>query len=214
VGAVAAATPCNGHTRYLGHRDIHTLLPSVGSTLRSNFQPAQCTRLERLNLRLARPAARSETASAQLSTCCSRPLFFFPARVGGCRLPSWQRGLGGHTWLHVQCSGGCCFLGWHYAGTHGRLVRDRPLRNSISGGAQAGGSIVVTADPKQSFSSRLVLPDPASLKREDVLCPCFFAICRSVDAAASAGGEDVTAGPNGKPEAQSLALMTNGVTSL
>jgi hypothetical protein len=27
VGAVAVATPCNGHMRYLGHRDIHTLLP-------------------------------------------------------------------------------------------------------------------------------------------------------------------------------------------
>jgi hypothetical protein len=65
VGAVAVATPCNGHTRYLGHRDTHTLLPSVGATLRSNSQPAHGTS----NLMPCAAAAASPTPSLGLLAC-------------------------------------------------------------------------------------------------------------------------------------------------
>jgi hypothetical protein len=64
VGAVAAATLCNGHMQYLGHRDIHTLLPSVVATLRSNFQPAHGTS----NLMPCAAAAAAAAAAAKKKT--------------------------------------------------------------------------------------------------------------------------------------------------
>jgi hypothetical protein len=64
VGAVAVGISCNGHIRGLGHRDTHTLVPSVSTLALAATAPASAA---------AAPAAAAALRSAMLFSVALTP---------------------------------------------------------------------------------------------------------------------------------------------